>query len=64
MKKAKEQQSQTGADTRYDAAPPERVPVTAGFHDYGEKCLDQQLQETGAGLLLSFSILLLLYAAA
>jgi len=63
MKKAREQQSQTGADTKYDSPPPERVSQS-GFVNYGEKSLDDQIQETGAGLFLSLSILLLLYAAA
>lgn len=58
MKKVKEQQSQTGADTKYDTMPPERVPQE-GFTNYGYR-----FQETGAGLFLSLSILLLLYAAA
>ena len=61
MKRAKEQQSQTGADTKYDSAPPERVPQ--GFEDYGS-CVEERIKETGAGLFLSLSILLLLYAAA
>jgi len=63
MKKAKEQQSQTGADTKYDSAPPERIPQPQGFEDYGS-CLEEKVKETGAGLFLSLSILLLLYAAA
>jgi hypothetical protein len=63
MKKAREQQSQTGADTKYDSAPPERIPQS-GFQDYGDKCFDERIKETGAGLFLSLSVLLLLYAAA
>jgi len=65
MKRAKEQQSQTGADTKYDSTPPERIPQpqAQGFEDYGS-CLEERVKETGAGLFLSLSILLLLYAAA
>ena len=63
MKKAREQQSQTGADTKYDSPPPERV-AQSGFENYGDKCLADRIQETGAGMFLSLSILLLLYAAA
>ncbi len=63
MKKAREQQSQTGADTKYDSPPPERV-AQSGFQNYGDKCLADRIQETGAGMFLSLSILLLLYAAA
>ena len=63
MKKAREQQSQTGADTKYDSPPPERI-AQSGFQNYGEKCLADRIQETGAGMFLSLSILLLLYAAA
>lgn len=60
-KKAKEQESQTGADGKYDETPPERVPQ--GFLDMSA-CAQQDQREAGAGILLSLSILLLLYAAA
>jgi hypothetical protein len=62
MKKAKEQQSQTGADTKYDTTPPERIQQS--FQDYGDGCTKENIRETGAGVFLSLSILLLLYAAA
>ena len=58
-KKAKEQQSQTGADTKYDERPPERL---AAFVDYRTECPDPAV--TGAGMFLSLAVLLLLYASA
>ena len=63
MKKAREQQSQTGADTKYDSPPPERI-AQSGFQNYGDKSFTEEIKETGAGMFLSLSILLLLYAAA
>jgi hypothetical protein len=62
-KRAKEQQSQTGADTKYDERPPERLPNSAaGFVDYRTECPDPAV--AGAGMFLSLAILLLLYASA
>ena len=58
-KKAKEQESQTSADGKYDETPPPRQ----GFVDLSV-CLEQERREAGAGLFLSLGILLLLYAAA
>jgi hypothetical protein len=63
MKKSREQQSQTGADTKYDSAPPERI-AQSGFMNYGDKSFNEQIKETGAGMFLSLSIILLLYAVA
>ena len=61
-KKAREQQSQAGADTIYDQPPPDRIPQ--GFRDYYSPCLLDEVRVTGAGLFLSLGALFLLYAAA
>ncbi len=58
-KKAKEQESQSAADGRYDETPPPRQ----GFIDMSV-CAEQDRREGGAGLFLSLAALLLLYAAA
>ena len=60
-KKAREQESQTGADCKYDETPPERL--AQGFQNY-TLCDKEDLKLTGAGTFLSLSILLLLYAVA
>lgn len=64
-KKAKEQQSQTAADGKYDETPPERVPQgsSQGFLDMSV-CTEQDKREAGAGIFMSLAMLLLLYAAA
>ncbi len=60
-RKAQEQASQSSADTKYDATPPERV--SQGFTDYS-LCTHEEIKLTGASTFLSLSILLLLYAVA
>lgn len=60
-KKAREQESQSAADTKYDETPPERV--AQGFMNYSV-CTEDELRLTGAGTFLSLSLLLLLYAVA
>jgi hypothetical protein len=60
-KRAREQESQTGADTLYDQPPPPRV--NQAFQDY-TPCLIDEIRITGAGLFMSLGVLLLLYAVA
>jgi hypothetical protein len=61
VKKAREQEAQSGADTLYDQPPPPRVDQP--FQDY-TPCLVDELRITGAGLFMSLGALLLLYAVA
>lgn len=60
-KRAREQESQSGADSLYDQPPPPRQ--TQGFEDY-TPCFLDELRVTGAGLFMSLGTLLLLYAVA
>lgn len=60
-KKAREQESQAGADTKFDQPPPDRIPQ--GFQDY-TPCLIEEVRITGASLFLSLAALFLIYAAA
>lgn len=59
-KKAREQESQSGADTLYDQPPPPRVDA---FINYSP-CFVDELRITGAGLFMSMGVLFLLYAVA
>lgn len=60
-KRAREQESQSGADTLYDQPPPQRL--TQGFLNY-TPCFIDELRLTGAGLFVSVGVLFLLYAVA
>lgn len=60
-KRAREQESQSAADTLYDQPPPPRVPQ--GFQDF-TPCFTDELRVTGAGLFMSLGVLFLLYAVA
>lgn len=60
-KRSREQESQAGADTKFDEPPPERL--SQPFEDY-TPCLKDEIRVTGAGLFLSLGFLFLLYAAA
>ena len=64
-KRAREQESQSGADTLYDQPPPPRVAQTQsqGFVNYSP-CFVDELRVTGAGLFISLGALFLLYAVA
>jgi hypothetical protein len=64
-KKAREQESQSGADTLYDQPPPPRVDpnTNEGFIPYSP-CFVDELRVTGAGLFMSMGVLFLLYAVA
>lgn len=66
-KRAREQESQSGADTLYDQPPPPRVSQTQsqsqGFVNYSP-CFVDELRVTGAGLFISLGALFLLYAVA
>ena len=63
MKKAKEQEAQSNADTKYDTTPPPRID---NFTDWVEIQWDghHKSQETITGMFLALSVLLFLYAAA
>jgi hypothetical protein len=66
-KRAREQESQSGADTLYDQPPPPRVAQAQaqGFTNYSyTPCFTDELRVTGAGLFLSLGALFLLYAVA
>jgi hypothetical protein len=56
MKKAKEQQVQSGADMKFDAAAPPRVEQFENYNDSSKSIL--------LSLFLSSSVVLILYAAA
>lgn len=60
-KRSREQESQSGADTLFDQPPPPRVEQP--FTNFSP-CFTDELRVTGAGLFMSLSILLLLYAVA
>jgi hypothetical protein len=62
-KRAREQESQSGADTLYDQPPPSRVSQAQGFINY-TPCFIDELRITGAGLFISLGALFLLYAVA
>ncbi len=62
MKRAKEQESQSAADMKYDAQPPPRIE---GYTQYVEVIWEKPYRkESIAGLFLASAVLLFMYAAA
>lgn len=64
LRKAKELESQSGADTKYDATPPPRVEGYQGNVEVVWADDETQAKEITLALFLTSAVILLLYAAA